>query len=106
MLDAGDTVVGHDVWIGSEAIVMPGIEIGHGAVIGTRAVVTRDVEPYAVVGGVPARTIRHRFPPEQVEALLRIRWWDWPDDQIRAAVPLLSSGDIDTFLERYDRTPG
>lgn len=101
-LPAGDTVIGSDVWIGSEAIVMPGITIGHGAVIGTRALVTRDVEPYAIVGGNPARTIRQRFGPEEVALLLEMTWWDWSDEQLRPAMALLTSGDIGA-LHRYWR---
>src|SRR5690606_24352131 len=91
---AGDTIVGNDVWIGSEAIVMPGIRIGDGAVVGTRAVVTRDVEPYAIVGGNPARTIRTRFDAGEIDLLLQMKWWDWPDERLRGAMTLLTSGDI------------
>lgn len=98
-LPAGDTVVGNDVWIGSEAIVMPGITIGDGAVVGTRAVVTRDVAAYAVVGGNPAKPIRQRFDNESVERLLELRWWDWSDDQLRNAMPALCSGDIKRLHE-------
>lgn len=92
---AGNTVVGNDVWIGSEAIVMPGITIGDGAVIATRAVVTRDVAPYTIVGGNPARLIRQRFEDELVAHLLELRWWDWSDAQLRDAMPLLCSGDVE-----------
>ena len=91
---AGDTVIGNDVWIGSEAVVMPGITIGDGAVIGTRAVVTRDVAPYSIVGGNPAKEIRKRFDEDLVDLLLELRWWDWSEDQLNAAMPLLTSGDI------------
>jgi len=97
---AGDTVIGNDVWIGSEAIVMPGVRIGDGAVIGTRALVTRDVEPYAIVGGNPARTIRKRFDDERVRLLLDMLWWDWPDDRLAGAMPILTGGDVDA-LHRY-----
>lgn len=91
---AGDTVIGNDVWIGSEAIIMPGITIGDGAVIGTRSLVTRDVEPYAIVGGCPASVIRKRFDDRLVALLLEMRWWDWSDDQLRGAMPILTSGDV------------
>ncbi len=91
---AGDTVIGHDVWIGGEAMVMPGISVGDGAVIGARAVVTRDVEPYAIVAGNPARTIRHRFPEAERAMLLELRWWEWSDAQLREAMPLLTSGNV------------
>ena len=75
---AGDTVVGNDVWIGTEAMIMPGVRIGDGAVIAARAVVTADVEPYAVVAGMPARQLRRRFSQERIAMLLEMRWWDWP----------------------------
>jgi chloramphenicol O-acetyltransferase type B len=92
---AGDTVIGHDVWIGSEAIIMPGVQIGHGAVIGTRALVTRDVEPYAIMGGNPAKPIRKRFDEAKIEMLLEIAWWEWPIDRLSRAMTLLTSADID-----------
>ncbi len=91
---AGDTVIGNDVWIGSEAIIMPGVKIGDGAVIGTRALVTRDVEPYAIIGGNPARVIRKRFDDDSVAKLLEMKWWDWDDAWLGAAMPMLCSGDI------------
>ena len=91
---AGDTVIGNDVWIGSEAIVMPGVTVGDGAVIGTRALVTKDVEPYAIVGGNPARTIRKRFPDDEITLLLEMRWWDWSTQMLTEAMPLLTAGDV------------
>jgi chloramphenicol O-acetyltransferase type B len=91
---AGDTVIGNDVWIGSEAIIMPGVQVGHGAVIGTRALVTKDVEPYTIVGGNPAKPIRKRFADEDIALLLEIAWWDWPVEKLSAAMPLLTSADI------------
>lgn len=91
---AGDTVVGSDVWIGAEAMILPGVRIGHGAVIGSRALVTKDVEPYTIVGGNPARPIRKRFDDEQIAMLLEMAWWDWPLEQLRAAMPLFGSGDV------------
>lgn len=91
---AGDTVIGNDVWIGSEAVIMPGITIGDGAVIGTRAVVTRDVAPYSIVGGHPAQEIRKRFDANLVDLLLELRWWEWSEVQLNAAMPLLTSGNI------------
>ena len=97
---AGDTVIGHDVWIGSEAIIMPGITVGDGAVIGTRALVTRDVEPYTIVGGNPGRPIRKRFDETQIDLLLEMKWWTWGDDALNGAMPLLTGGDIDA-LHRY-----
>ncbi|MFS8044215.1 type B chloramphenicol O-acetyltransferase [Rhizobium sp. BR 314] len=100
-LPAGDTVIGNDVWIGSEAIVMPGVKIGDGAIIGTRALVTRDVEPYAVVGGNPACTIRKRFDDDRVRLLLEMKWWDWSDDQLKAAMPILTGGDIEALHRHW-----
>jgi len=97
---AGDTVIGNDVWIGSEAVIMPGVTVGDGAVIGTRALVTRDVEPYAIVGGNPAKPIRKRFDDRQIALLLEMRWWEWDDAALAGAMPLLTSGDIDG-LHRY-----
>ena len=93
-----DVVVGSDVWLGRDAMVAPGVEVGDGAVVGARAIVTRDVRPYAIVVGAPAREIRRRFDDERVEALLRIRWWTWPEAEIRDRVHLLSSGDVDAFI--------
>ncbi|MGA1858404.1 type B chloramphenicol O-acetyltransferase [Azospirillum sp. 11R-A] len=98
----GDTVIGNDVWIGSEAIVMPGITIGDGAVIGTRSLVTRDVEPYAIVGGSPARTIRKRFDDQLVALLLEMTWWDWSDDQLQSAMPILTSGDVAALHRHWE----
>lgn len=91
---AGDTVIGNDVWIGSEAIIMPGVRVGDGAVIGTRALVTKEVEPYTIVGGNPAKPIRKRFGEAEIAMLLELSWWDWSEDELRSAMPLLCSGDI------------
>lgn len=96
-LPAGDTVIGSDVWIGSEAIVMPGITVGHGAVIGTRALVTRDVEPYTIVGGNPAKPIRKRFSDDHIALLLEMAWWNWSDALLAEAMPLMTTGDIDAL---------
>lgn len=91
----GDIVVGSDVWIGYEAVILAGVTIGDGAIIGSRAVVTKDVPPYTIVGGVPARPIRLRFPRETVDRLLALRWWDWPEEKLKAALPALQAGDLD-----------
>ena len=91
---AGDMVVGNDVWIGSEAMIMAGVRIGHGAVIGSRALVTKDVEPYTIVGGNPAKPIRKRFSDEEIGRLLELAWWDWPLEKIREALPFLCAGDV------------
>lgn len=90
----GDIALGSDVWIGYEAVILAGVTIGDGAIIGARAVVTRDVPPYAIVGGVPARLIRRRFDDATIEALLDLRWWDWEPERIRQALPALQAGDI------------
>lgn len=90
----GDTVIGNDVWIGYEAVIMPGVKIGDGAVIGTRALVTNDVPPYTIVGGVPAKPIRRRFDDATVEKLEALRWWDWDKDRLKRALPAIQAGDI------------
>lgn len=82
----GDIVIGNDVWIGYEAVILSGVTIGDGAVIGTRAVVTKDVPPYTIVGGVPARPIRKRFSQERIDTLLELKWWDWPKERIAQEV--------------------
>jgi len=93
-LPAGDTVVRNDVWIGTEAMIMPGVRIGHAALIASRAVVTRDVEPYTVVAGNPARPVRRRFSDEEIAMLLEMAWWDWPLERIREAIPFMCGSDI------------
>ncbi|MCB0518772.1 MAG: CatB-related O-acetyltransferase [Lewinellaceae bacterium] len=90
----GDTVVGNDVWIGYKAAIMAGVTIGDGAIIGAYSVVTKDVEPYAIVGGNPARTIRKRFPEEHIERLLNLRWWDWPLEKLTRHVQDLTGNNI------------
>lgn len=93
--------VGHDIWIGHGALLMPGVSVGTGAVVGAGAVVTRDVEPYTIVVGVPARPLRQRFPPPVAEALLAIAWWDWPREVLVERIQDLS--DPQRFLEKYGR---
>ncbi|HEU4906788.1 MAG TPA: CatB-related O-acetyltransferase [Solirubrobacterales bacterium] len=94
----GNVTIGNDVWIGSDATIMSGVTVGDGAVIAASSCVTRDVEPYAIVAGNPARMVRHRFDKAIIEQLLRIRWWNWSDDRIAANVGLLCSGDIERFV--------
>lgn len=98
---AGDTEIGSDVWIGAEAMIMPGIQVGHGAVIGARAVVTKNIEPYAIVGGNPAKPIRKRFSDEQIRQLLEMAWWDWPEDQLAAAMKFLCSENVDGLYKHW-----
>jgi acetyltransferase-like isoleucine patch superfamily enzyme len=95
----GDITINNDVWIAYGATIGSGVHIGDGAVVAARSVVLEDVPPYAVVAGAPARVIRYRFDEETRERLLALRWWDWPDDRIRDAVPLLCSGDVRSLLE-------
>jgi virginiamycin A acetyltransferase len=97
--DLPDTEVGHDVWIGHGALILPGARIGSGAIIGAGAVVAGRVPPYAVVAGNPARLIRMRFGADEVARLLETRWWDWPLERIRAALPALMAADVGA-LER------
>ncbi|EGB15091.1 flagellar repeat-containing transferase [Pseudodesulfovibrio mercurii] len=94
----GDTVIGNDVWLGMEAVVMPGVTIGDGAIIGARSVVGCDVPPYAVVAGNPARVIRMRFDQPTIDRLQAVRWWDWPLDRILARREAISGADL-TALE-------
>ena len=92
----GDTVVGCDVWIGQNAVILPGVHIGDGAIIGASSVVGSDVEPYTIVAGNPARPIRRRFDDELTELLLAFRWWDKSVEEINGLIPLLTSGDLET----------
>lgn len=94
----GDTVIGNDVWIGYESIVMPGVRIGDGAIIAAKSVVTKDVPPYAIVGGNPAKIIKKRFDDQVVAKLLAIKWWDWPIEKITSNIPLLVSNDSRKLL--------
>ncbi|TAF65832.1 MAG: antibiotic acetyltransferase [Cytophagales bacterium] len=90
----GDTIVGNDVWIGHEATIMPGINIGDGAIIATKSVVTQDVPPYAIVGGNPAKIIRKRFSETEIQELLAIQWWHWEIEKITKYVQYLTANDI------------
>jgi acetyltransferase-like isoleucine patch superfamily enzyme len=98
----GDVVIGNDVWIGFGAMILSGVTIGDGSVIGARAVVAGDIPPYAVAVGNPARPVSRRFDEATVARLLRVRWWDWPDEVIAERIPLLCSGDLASFLDRFD----
>lgn len=93
----GDTVIGNDVWFGRECMIMPGITIGSGAVIGARSVVTKDVAPYAIVGGNPAQLIKYRFSEEIIKVLMEIQWWDWPIEKIKKHHVELMGSDINSL---------
>lgn len=101
----GDVVIGNDVWVGYGSTVLSGVSIGDGAVIAAGSMVTKDVSPYQIVAGNPAKPIRSRFDQPTVDILLRLRWWDWPDDAIRRHVHTLCSGDI-RALERMAEGKG
>ena len=94
----GDIVIGNDVWIGYEAVILAGVTVGDGAVIGARAVVTKDVPPYTIVGGVPAKQIRKRFPKETISGLLALKWWDWPKERIAQNISAIQSGRLDLLV--------
>ena len=87
-------IIGNDVWIGYEAVILSGVTIGDGAIIGARAVVTRDVPPYTIAGGVPAKPIRKRFSDDTISALLNIKWWDWPKERIARHISDIQAGQI------------
>lgn len=93
----GDIVVGNDVWIGYEAVILSGVTIGDGAIIGSRAVVTKDVPPYTIVGGVPARAIRKRFDEDTIARLKALQWWNWDEEKISGSIAAIQSGDIDAL---------
>jgi acetyltransferase-like isoleucine patch superfamily enzyme len=99
----GDVIIGNDVWIGTEAVIMSGVQIGDGAVIGARSVVTGNVPPYAIFAGNPARLIRFRFEPEQIERLLATKWWALPNEEIGPLLPHLLSNDIEAFLRILEK---
>jgi len=92
--------IGNDVWIGARAIVLDGTKVGDGAIIAAGAVVAGNVAPYAIVGGVPARVIRTRFEQEQIDALVQLRWWEWPVDTLRELAPAFQSGDVSALIAR------
>lgn len=95
----GDTVIGNDVWIGYNATIMPGVQIGDGAIIGSNATVTSDVEPYAIVGGNPARLIRKRFSDTEIEKLLKLSWWDWPIEKITKNLKALTGNRFQELIK-------
>jgi virginiamycin A acetyltransferase len=98
----GDTVIGNDVWIGFNATIMAGVTVGDGAIIATNATVTRDVDPYTIVGGNPAREIRKRFSDEIIKKLLRLKWWDWPAEKITRHIHDLTGNDPEMIQDNPD----
>lgn len=95
----GDVIIGNDVWIGDNVTIMSGVTIGDGAVIANKSHVVKNVEPYSLVGGNPAKLIKYRFTAEQIEKLLEIKWWYWDDEKINKFTPLLCNSNIDEFIE-------
>ncbi|MEW5421676.1 CatB-related O-acetyltransferase [Amorphus sp. 3PC139-8] len=99
----GDTVIGNDVWMGVDCLVMPGVTIGDGVICAARSVITRDVPPYTIVAGNPAEAVRRRFDEPTIAALQEIRWWDWPAEVIEANHRIISGGDIDALRRVAER---
>ena len=99
----GDIILGNDVWVGYEAVILSGVTIGDGAIIGTRAVVTKDVPPYTIVGGVPAKPLRRRFDDKTVERLLALRWWDWEEEKIKRHIAAIQAGDVEALCADGER---
>jgi phosphonate metabolism protein (transferase hexapeptide repeat family) len=93
--------IGHDAWIGHGAVIMPGVTIGNGAVVGANAVVTRDVAPFTIAGGSPARVLRRRFPQDIAARIEALAWWDWPEERLFEAIPDMQNLPIDAFLDRW-----
>ncbi len=98
----GDVIIGNDVWIGQSCTIMSGVKIGDGACLAAEALIVKDVPPYSIVGGNPARMIRERFNPDQIERLIRIAWWNWDSDKLKKNFALLLSSNIDAFIEAHD----
>ena len=104
-ISKGDVHIGNDVWIGQRATILSGVSIGDGAVVGAESLVTKNVKPYSVVGGNPARFLKWRFPESIRQALLRIKWWEWDDEAIKDAASMLCNEDIVAFIAKYDPRP-
>lgn len=102
VVSKGDTVIGNDVWIGNSVTIMQGIKIGDGAIIDTNSLVTKDVPPYTIVGGNPAKIIRHRFDAETINFLLQLKWWDWDFEELAKHIDLISTGQIDALKKIYE----
>lgn len=97
MINKGDTIIGNDVWFGNSATIMPGVKIGDGAIIGTGSLITKDVEPYTIVGGNPGKVIRKRFDDDVIDFLLRLSWWNWPIEKITDNIQLIAAGNIEAL---------
>jgi acetyltransferase-like isoleucine patch superfamily enzyme len=98
----GDVVIGNDVYIGYNVTILSGVTVGDGAVVGACSVLTADVPPYAIVAGNPARLIRYRFNEETIQKLLKIRWWDWPEERVKENIHLMCSDSIDEFIKKFE----
>ncbi|WP_303013319.1 CatB-related O-acetyltransferase [uncultured Bacteroides sp.] len=96
--DKGDIILGNDVWTGYESVIMAGVHIGDGAIIAARSVVTKDIPPYTIVGGTPAKEIRKRFDEETISQLLTLNWWNWPTDKLQSCLPYLTAGNLNRLL--------
>ena len=99
----GDTVIQNDVWIGYNSLIMPGVKIGNGSIIASNSVVVRDIEPYSIVGGNPAKLIRKRFDSDVIDLLETIKWWDWPIEKITANLEILTSNDVSKLREMSNK---
>lgn len=99
VISKGDTIIGNDVWLGNSATIMQGIKIGHGAIVGTNSLVTKDVPPYAIVGGNPAKPMRKRFDEETIELLLHLSWWDWPMEKIVENLHAITTGNLKALIK-------
>ncbi len=100
----GDTVIGNDVWIGYDALIMPGVKIGNGAIVSSRSVVVADIPAYTVVGGNPARPLKSRFSPEVIKTLEEIAWWDWPVEKISQYLEIIVAGDVEVLRRCAEST--
>ncbi len=98
----GDVRIGSDVWLSQSSTIMSGVTIGDGAIVAASALVAKDVPPFAIVGGNPAKVIKYRFAEKDIESLLRVKWWDWPEAHVRSVVPDLASGDVAAFLRKAE----